>query len=176
MITRKILSVTETRKPLNTVGFIMASFASMALPSFRTSTGTVFCSSVFLGFLAPGRAAFAVNHLDAAPRYAGIVMGVSNTAGTLAGIVGVGLAGSILEAANKGCQYGSFKLRELEICILCSRIPLRIPCCCFFIICNRRKFFFEQQNIPMGISGSKVHCKGLPGDFMLTHLVQYSND
>ncbi|KAL0291039.1 UNVERIFIED_CONTAM: putative anion transporter 5 [Sesamum angustifolium] len=56
--------------------------------------------SVALGFLALGRAGFAVNHMDVAPRYAGIVMGVSNTAGTLAGIVGVDLTGRLLEAAK----------------------------------------------------------------------------
>uniref|UniRef100_A0A1D1XXH2 Putative anion transporter 7 n=1 Tax=Anthurium amnicola TaxID=1678845 RepID=A0A1D1XXH2_9ARAE len=100
LITRRILSVTRTRKFLNTIGFIISSIALMALPLFRTSTGAVICSSVSLGFLALGRAGFAVNHLDVAPRYAGIVMGVSNTAGTLAGIIGVGLTGSILEAAK----------------------------------------------------------------------------
>ncbi|ONK57612.1 uncharacterized protein A4U43_C09F2270 [Asparagus officinalis] len=100
LITRRILSVTRTRKLLNSVGFIVASFALMALPMFRTSTGTVFCSSVSLGFLALGRAGFAVNHMDVAPRYAGIVMGVSNTAGTLAGIVGVSLTGKILDSAK----------------------------------------------------------------------------
>ncbi|KAJ4977223.1 hypothetical protein NE237_002329 [Protea cynaroides] len=100
LITRRILSVTRTRKCLNTVGFFVASFALMALPIFRTSGGAVFCSSVSLGFLALGRAGFAVNHMDIAPRYAGIVMGVSNTAGTLAGIIGVGLTGQLLEAAK----------------------------------------------------------------------------
>ncbi|XP_059655209.1 probable anion transporter 5 [Cornus florida] len=100
LITRRIFSVTKTRKFLNTVGFIVAAFALMALPLFRTSGGTVFCSSVALGFLALGRAGFAVNHMDIAPRYAGIVMGVSNTAGTLAGIVGVDLTGKLLEAAR----------------------------------------------------------------------------
>ncbi|KAK1321310.1 putative anion transporter 7 [Acorus calamus] len=100
LITRRILSVTKTRKLLNTVGFVVAALALMALPLFRTSTGAIFCSSVSLGLLALGRAGFAVNHLDIAPRYAGIVMGVSNTAGTLAGIVGVGLTGWILEKAK----------------------------------------------------------------------------
>lgn len=99
-ITRRILSVTRTRKVLNTVGFLVASLALIALPLFRTSGGAVFCSSVALGFLALGRAGFAVNHMDIAPRYAGIVMGVSNTAGTLAGIVGVELTGQLLEAAK----------------------------------------------------------------------------
>ncbi|XP_022845184.1 probable anion transporter 5 [Olea europaea var. sylvestris] len=100
LITRKVLSVTRTRKLLNTIGFVVASFALMALPRFRTPDGVVFCSSVALGFLALGRAGFAVNHMDIAPRYAGIVMGVSNTAGTLAGIVGVDLTGRLLEAAK----------------------------------------------------------------------------
>ncbi|OVA00240.1 Major facilitator superfamily [Macleaya cordata] len=100
LITRRILSVTKTRKFLNTMGFIVAAFALMALPKFRTSGGAVFCSSVSLGFLALGRAGFAVNHMDVAPRYAGVVMGISNTAGTLAGIVGVGLTGQLLEAAK----------------------------------------------------------------------------
>lgn len=100
LITRKILSVTATRKFLNTIGFIVASFALVALPLFRTAGGAVFCSSVALGFLALGRAGFAVNHMDIAPKYAGIVMGVSNTAGTLAGIIGVDLTGQLLEAAK----------------------------------------------------------------------------
>ncbi|WCJ38980.1 phosphate transporter 4 6 [Euphorbia peplus] len=100
LITKRLLSVTKTRKVLNTIGFLVASFALMALPVFRTSNGAVFCSSLALGFLALGRAGFAVNHMDIAPRYAGIVMGVSNTAGTLAGIVGVELTGQLLEAAK----------------------------------------------------------------------------
>ncbi|CAI0471330.1 unnamed protein product [Linum tenue] len=100
LITKRICSVTRTRKVLNTIGFLVAAFALMALPLFRTSDGAVFCSSVALGFLALGRAGFAVNHMDIAPRYAGIVMGVSNTAGTLAGIVGVDLTGKLLEASK----------------------------------------------------------------------------
>ncbi|KAE8668274.1 putative anion transporter 7 [Hibiscus syriacus] len=100
LITRRIMSVTKTRKFLNTVGFIVASLALTALPIFRTSGGAILCSSVALGFLALGRSGFAVNHMDIAPRYAGIVMGVSNTAGTLAGIIGVEMTGRLLEAAK----------------------------------------------------------------------------
>ncbi|KAE8649299.1 hypothetical protein Csa_015136 [Cucumis sativus] len=100
LVTKRILSVTRTRKFLNTIGFAVASLALMAIPIFRTSGGAIFCSSVALGFLALGRAGFAVNHMDIAPRYAGIVMGVSNTAGTLAGIIGVDLTGKLLEAAK----------------------------------------------------------------------------
>ncbi|KAL4614749.1 hypothetical protein ACB092_07G075600 [Castanea dentata] len=100
LITKRILSVTRIRKLLNTVGFLVASLAFILLPLFRTSSGAVFCSSVALGFLALGRAGFAVNHMDIAPRYAGIVMGVSNTAGTFAGIIGVRFTGWLLESAK----------------------------------------------------------------------------
>eukprot|EP01018_Ginkgo_biloba_P033305 Gb_18639 [translate_table: standard] len=100
LITRRLLTVTNTRKLLNTGGFVVAAFALMLMPSLRTSWGAILCSSISLGFLALGRAGFAVNHMDVAPRYAGIVMGVSNTAGTLAGIVGVGLTGWILDSSK----------------------------------------------------------------------------
>lgn len=100
VITKRIMSVTKARKVLNTIGFLVSSVALIAIPHFRTPDGVVLCSSLALGFLALGRAGFAVNHMDIAPRYAGIVMGVSNTAGTLAGIIGVGLTGQILEASK----------------------------------------------------------------------------
>ncbi|XP_020589243.1 probable anion transporter 6 [Phalaenopsis equestris] len=100
LITRRILSMKSTRKFLNTIGFLISALALLVLPRFKTAAGTVLCSSISLGFLALGRAGFAVNHLDIAPRHAGIVMGVSNTAGTLAGIIGVGLTGRILELAK----------------------------------------------------------------------------
>ncbi|CAI5979892.1 unnamed protein product [Closterium sp. NIES-65] len=43
-----------------------------------------------------------INHMDIAPRFAGVVMGVSNTAGTMAGVVGVAASGLILEAFSGG--------------------------------------------------------------------------
>lgn len=40
---------------------------------------------------------FAVNHMDIAPRHAGTLMGITNTAGTIPGIIGVYVSGLILE-------------------------------------------------------------------------------
>lgn len=141
LITKKILSVTRTRKLLNSVGLVTAAFALMTLPNFRTSSGTVFCSSVSLGFLALGRAGFAVNHLDIAPRYAGIVMGVSNTAGTLAGIVGVSLTGRILDSA----KTAHMDLSSPESWNLVFNIPgyLCILSSVFFVIFSTGERIFE---------------------------------
>lgn len=43
--------------------------------------------SWLLGMAGFSRGGFSVNHMDIAPKYAGPVMGISNTAGTLAGII-----------------------------------------------------------------------------------------
>ena len=40
-------------------------------------------------------AGFSINHLDIAPRYAGVLMGITNSAATLSGIVGPQVAKAI---------------------------------------------------------------------------------
>jgi len=52
------------------------------------------CSVAFSGFSA---SSWGVNSLDIAPKYAGIITGISNTAGTVPGIVGVLLTGFMLD-------------------------------------------------------------------------------
>jgi MFS family permease len=100
LIVGRAMPVTRVRKLLNTGGFVAASFALFLMAGVRSPAAAIVLSSLCLGLCALARAGFAVNHMDIAPRYAGIVMGISNTAGTLAGIVGVGLTGQILEAAK----------------------------------------------------------------------------
>jgi len=51
----------------------------------------------FGGFALAG---FAVNHLDIAPRYAGSLMGITNTAGTIPGIVGVLVSGALVDSTG----------------------------------------------------------------------------
>ena len=43
---------------------------------------------------------FSVNHMDIAPRHAGTLMGLTNTAGTLPGVIGVYVSGVILQATG----------------------------------------------------------------------------
>jgi ACS family sodium-dependent inorganic phosphate cotransporter len=56
------------------------------------------CVALGLGSFA--LSGFGSNHLDIAPRYAGALMGLSNTAGTLPGVIGVAVTGYILEATG----------------------------------------------------------------------------
>ena len=67
----------------------------------------VTASLSFLGF---ARGGFAVNHMDIAPEFAGVIMGVSNTAGTVAGIVGVAFTGWLLERSGGAGEAQGWKL------------------------------------------------------------------
>jgi ACS family sodium-dependent inorganic phosphate cotransporter len=53
-----------------------------------------------VGGSAIGLGGWGVNHLDVAPRYAGILMGISNTFATLPGIIGVAATGFIVQATG----------------------------------------------------------------------------
>ena len=57
----------------------------MFMPRARTVTSGVTATTCALGLAGFARGGFSVNHMDIAPKYAGILMGISNTAGTLAG-------------------------------------------------------------------------------------------
>ena len=72
------------------VGYIHDAPSAIALMSFGS----------IIGACAAG--GFGVNHLDIAPRHAGVLMGLSNTAATIPGIVGVYVSGLILRRPARG--------------------------------------------------------------------------
>lgn len=59
--------------------------ALMFMPKARSVASGVTATTFALGLAGFARGGFSVNHMDIAPKYAGILMGISNTAGTLAG-------------------------------------------------------------------------------------------
>ncbi|CAG0919043.1 unnamed protein product, partial [Notodromas monacha] len=82
-----IMSTTNVRKVFNCGGFgleaIFLLFTAYATTSKQAMTSLVFAVG-FSGFAISG---FNVNHLDIAPRYASILMGLSNGFGTLSGMI-----------------------------------------------------------------------------------------
>jgi MFS transporter, ACS family, solute carrier family 17 (sodium-dependent inorganic phosphate cotransporter), other len=70
---------------LAVVGYVESAWMAIAVMSVGNALGA---------FVTGG---FAVNHMDIAPRYAGTLMGITNTAGTIPGIIGVFVSGLILE-------------------------------------------------------------------------------
>jgi MFS transporter, ACS family, solute carrier family 17 (sodium-dependent inorganic phosphate cotransporter), other len=92
--------VGAARKVVNTAGFWSAVLLLLLMPAARSVAQGLLILSLCLGSLGLSRGGFSVNHMDIAPKYAGIVMGISNTAGTVSGIVGVSATGFILEASG----------------------------------------------------------------------------
>ena len=81
------------------------------LPSAGSALVATTLVTIALGGVAFGVAGFAVNHLDIAPQYAGILMGLSNTFAQLPGIIGVALTGYIVQATHSFA--GAFYLTAL---------------------------------------------------------------
>ena len=94
------MEVTRVRKLMQTIGFggLAAVLAVVGyVESVPLAIALMSLGNFFGGATAGG---FGVNHLDIAPRGAGIIMGLSNTAATIPGIVGVYASGLILQATG----------------------------------------------------------------------------
>lgn len=97
---RRGLSITFVRKLMQSVGSFGPALFLVLIGDVGSAAQAMLYMCLVLGLAAFALSGFAVNHLDIGPRYAGILLGLSNTAGTLPGIVGVGLTGWILEATG----------------------------------------------------------------------------
>jgi ACS family sodium-dependent inorganic phosphate cotransporter len=94
------MATRRVRKLMQGVGFGGAALALLALTVVESApvAVAVMCFSAILGGAAS--AGFGSNHLDIAPRHAGALMGLSNTAGTIPGVVGVVLSGWIVDVTG----------------------------------------------------------------------------
>jgi MFS family permease len=91
------MPVVRVRKLMQSIGFGGIALA-LGLVGFVESVWmaiTIMTLGNLVGACVTG--GFAVNHMDIAPKHAGTLMGITNTAGTVPGIIGVYVSGLILE-------------------------------------------------------------------------------
>uniref|UniRef100_A0A8D2C5Y8 Major facilitator superfamily (MFS) profile domain-containing protein n=1 Tax=Sus scrofa TaxID=9823 RepID=A0A8D2C5Y8_PIG len=84
---RKILTTTAVRKIMNCGGFGMEATLLLVVGFSHTKGVAISFLVLAVGFSGFAISGFNVNHLDIAPRYASILMGISNGVGTLSGMV-----------------------------------------------------------------------------------------
>ncbi|XP_043296777.1 vesicular glutamate transporter 3 isoform X2 [Cervus canadensis] len=84
---RKILTTTAVRKVMNCGGFGMEATLLLVVGFSHTKGMAISFLVLAVGFSGFAISGFNVNHLDIAPRYASILMGISNGVGTLSGMV-----------------------------------------------------------------------------------------
>ncbi|KAJ7964143.1 Ascorbate transporter, chloroplastic, partial [Quillaja saponaria] len=93
----KGLSVTTVRKIMQTVGFLGPAFFLTQLSHINSPAIAVLCMACSQGTDAFSQSGLYSNHQDIAPRYSGVLLGLSNTAGVLAGVLGTAATGYILQ-------------------------------------------------------------------------------
>ncbi|XP_057462830.1 ascorbate transporter, chloroplastic-like [Actinidia eriantha] len=103
----KGLSITTVRKIMQSIGFLGPAFFLTQLSCVKTPALAVLCMACSQGSDAFSQSGLYSNHQDIGPRYAGVLLGLSNTAGVLAGVFGTAATGYILQ---KGSWDDVFKV------------------------------------------------------------------
>ncbi|EOX95938.1 Major facilitator superfamily protein isoform 4 [Theobroma cacao] len=97
----KGLSITAVRKIMQSIGFLGPAFFLTQLSHVRTPAMAVLCMACSQqGSDAFSQSGLYSNHQDIGPRYAGVLLGLSNTAGVLAGVFGTAATGYILQRGS----------------------------------------------------------------------------
>lgn len=99
---RRGVSVTAVRKLMQTIGLLGAGGCLLLARDAATPVVALLAMCSALGALGFTWAGFAPNHLDIAPRHAGVLVGLTNTAGTVPGVIGVAVTGWLVD------QTGTF--------------------------------------------------------------------
>lgn len=97
---QKGVSVTRTRKIMQSIGFLGPAFFLTQLGKVTSVGGAVGCMMACQGLDACSQSGLYSNHQDIAPRYSGVLLGMSNTAGVLAGVLGTAATGMILKSGT----------------------------------------------------------------------------
>jgi MFS transporter, ACS family, solute carrier family 17 (sodium-dependent inorganic phosphate cotransporter), other len=94
---RRGASVTTVRKLSQTLAFGGAALFLLLLTQTTSSWLTVLCITLGLGSLACFSSGMGINHLDIGPKYAGVLIGLTNTAATIPGILAPTVTGFIVK-------------------------------------------------------------------------------
>ena len=94
------ISATLIRKAMQCGGLVGSSVFLLLASDVDNAIHAMGLMCGALGFLALTWSGFVPNHLDIAPRYADILMGITNTAGTIPGIIGVYVTGWLVDMSG----------------------------------------------------------------------------
>ncbi|MBT8079537.1 MAG: ACS family MFS transporter [Gammaproteobacteria bacterium] len=94
---KKGISTTAVRKIMQSIGLLGTAVFLLLVRDVSSATVAVVYMSAALGLAAFTIPGFGTNHLDIAPKYADVLVGITNTFGTIPGIVGVALTGWIVD-------------------------------------------------------------------------------
>ena len=94
---RRGVSITLVRKGFQSLCFVGSAGCLLLLSATTSQWLALLYIALGLGAVATSAAGFLVNHLDIGPRYAGVLMGIANTVGTIPGILAPATTGFIIQ-------------------------------------------------------------------------------
>lgn len=94
---RRGFSLTAVRKTMQIVGLLGSAVFLIWASQVQSAGAALFTLCAALGMLGFTWSGFGPNHLDIAPRYADVLAGFTNTAGTLPGVIGVVITGWLID-------------------------------------------------------------------------------
>ncbi|XP_054658153.1 sodium-dependent phosphate transport protein 3-like isoform X2 [Grus americana] len=87
-LARRVLGTAAVRKLFSALGMLLPAIFLVAVPYIRcNSTVVVVLLTLALTIISMTGAGININHIDIAPRYAGFLLGITNTFGIVAGII-----------------------------------------------------------------------------------------
>ncbi|XP_038023251.1 sodium-dependent phosphate transport protein 3-like isoform X2 [Anas platyrhynchos] len=88
LLARRVLGTAAVRKLFSALGMLLPSIFLVAVPYIGcSSTAAVVLLTLALTIISMTGAGININHIDIAPRYAGFLLGVTNTLGIISGII-----------------------------------------------------------------------------------------
>ena len=99
-MTKGGMSLTTVRKIMQCTGLVGSALCLLAVQHVEGAGPALSLMCGALGLAALTWSGFVPNHLDIAPRYADVLMGITNTAGTIPGIIGVYITGWLVDATG----------------------------------------------------------------------------
>uniref|UniRef100_A0AAQ5ZF85 Vesicular glutamate transporter 1 n=1 Tax=Amphiprion ocellaris TaxID=80972 RepID=A0AAQ5ZF85_AMPOC len=111
--THNLMSTTNVRKLMNCGGFGMEATLLLVVGYSHTKGIAISFLVLAVGFSGFAISGFNVNHLDIAPRYASILMGISNGVGTLSGMVCPLIVGAMTKHKTREEWQGVFLIASL---------------------------------------------------------------
>jgi ACS family sodium-dependent inorganic phosphate cotransporter len=100
MLSRRGIDLTRIRKSMQTFGLLGSSACLLLAGNAASPLFSVLLMCGALGALGFTWSGFLPNHLDIAPRYADVLMGITNTAGTVPGIFAVAITGWLVDVSG----------------------------------------------------------------------------
>ncbi|XP_023309809.1 vesicular glutamate transporter 1 [Anoplophora glabripennis] len=117
-----ILTTTQVRKLFNCGGFGMEATFFLIMAYSNTVTQGMTALSIGVAFSGFAISGFNVNHLDIAPKYASILMGISNGIGTIAGCICPQVVHKIVPMDDGQGSHVQSKKQEWKIVFIISAL------------------------------------------------------